>query len=169
MTYARNSRLAAYQSVSVHGAVADADPHALVLMLMDGAAQRIAAARGCVERGETVRQAKLLHSCVTIVGELRGVLNLGAGGPLAHNLSDLYEYMIRRLLLANAKSDVSCINEVAHLLEDIRSAWVAIGPQVRSSPAASSPAAAPAISSMDSTANANASHGSAAKIASYGR
>ena len=60
-----------------------------------------------------VRQASLLHSCVTIVGELRGVLNLGAGGPLAQNLSDLYDYMIRRLLLANAKSDCACITEVA--------------------------------------------------------
>lgn len=131
VTYARNAKLAAYQSVSVHGGVTDADPHALVLMLMDAAAERMAAARGCIERGERVRQASLLHSCVTIVGELRGVLNLGAGGPLAQNLSDLYDYMIRRLLLANAKSDCACITEVAGLLEDIRSAWVAIGPEVR--------------------------------------
>jgi len=28
--YARNSKLAAYQSVSVHGGVANADPHAMV-------------------------------------------------------------------------------------------------------------------------------------------
>lgn len=132
--YARNSKLAAYQSVSVHGGVANADPHAMVLMLMDAGTERMATARGCMERGETARQASLLHSCVNIVAELRGSLNMAAGGTVAQNLSDLYEYMIRRLLLANAKSDPTCITEVSRLLDEIRSAWIAIGPEVRQAP-----------------------------------
>jgi flagellar protein FliS len=129
--YGRNSKLAAYQSVSVHGGVANADPHAMVQMLMDAAAERMKIARGCIERGETGRQASLLHSCVMIVGELRGTLNISEGGALAQNLSDLYEYMIRQLMLANAKSDASCLMEVSRLLDEIRSAWIAIGPEVR--------------------------------------
>lgn len=129
--YARNSKLAAYQSVSVHGGVADADPHAMVLVLMDAALERMSTARGCIERRELTRQAALLHSCVKIVGELRGSLNMDQGGTLAQNLSDLYEYMIRRLLLANSASDASCVTEVARLLDEIRSAWIAIGPEVR--------------------------------------
>ena len=60
-TYASNFKLAAYQSVSVHGGVANADPHAMVLMLMDAASERIATARGCIERGEIPRQARLLR------------------------------------------------------------------------------------------------------------
>ncbi|MBV8806354.1 MAG: flagellar protein FliS, partial [Sinobacteraceae bacterium] len=76
VTYARNSNLAAYRSVSVHGGVANADPHTMVQMLMDAAAERMAIARGCIERGETGRQASLLHSCVMIIGELRGSLNI---------------------------------------------------------------------------------------------
>ena len=130
-SYARNSKLAAYQTVAVHGGVAHADPYALVLMLMDAAVERMAIARGCIERGDTKRQAGLLHSCVNIIAELRGSLNLAKGGTLAQNLSDLYEYMIRRLLLANTSSDTRCITEVSGLLEEIRSAWVAIGPEVR--------------------------------------
>src|ERR1700756_2763046 len=126
--YARNSKLAAYQSVSVHGGVANADPHAMVLMLMDAAAERMAIARGCIERGEKGRQANLLHSCVMIIGELRGSLNITEGGTLALNLSDLYDYMIRQLITANARSDVGLILEVSRLLEEIRSAWIAIGP-----------------------------------------
>lgn len=129
--YARNSRLAAYQSVSVHGGVATADPHALVQMLMDAAAERMATARGCIERGEKRRQASLLHSCVMIIGELRSSLNITEGGPLAQNLSDLYDYMVRQLIMANARSDVGLIVEVTRLLDEIRSAWVAIGPEVR--------------------------------------
>ena len=69
--YARNSKLAAYQSVSVHGGVANADPHGLVLMLMDAAVERMTTARGCLEHGEIVRKAKLLHSCISIIAELR--------------------------------------------------------------------------------------------------
>jgi flagellar protein FliS len=129
--YARNSKLATYQSVSVHGGVANADPHAMVLMLMDAATERMAQARGCIERAERARQASLLHSCVLIVGELRGSLNITEGGTLAQNLRDLYDYMIRRLLLANAKSDAAPVIEVARLMEEIRGAWIAIGPEVR--------------------------------------
>jgi flagellar protein FliS len=132
-TYASNFKLAAYQSVSVHGGVANADPHAMVLMLMDAAVERIATARGCIERGETARQARLLHSCVNILAELNGSLNMSEGGSLARNLGDLYEYMIRTLLLANTRSDPVGLANVARLMDEIRSGWVAIGPQVRSS------------------------------------
>jgi flagellar protein FliS len=143
--YARNSKLAAYQSVSVHGGVANADPHAMVQMLMDAATERMAIARGCIERGERTRQASLLHSCVMIVGELRGSLNTAEGGPLAQNLSDLYDYMIRQLLLANAKSDASCVMEVSRLLEEVRSAWIAIGPEVRKTARVTAPAQMSAV------------------------
>ena len=129
--YGRNSKLAAYQSVSVHGGVASADPHAMIQMLMDAASERMTIARGCIERGELSRQAGLLHSCVMIIGELRGSLNLSEGGDLARNLSELYQYMINRLVLANAASDASGVNEVSKLLDEVRSAWIAIGPEVR--------------------------------------
>ena len=130
-TYNRNAGLAAYQRVSAHGGVAGADPHGLVMMLMDAAVERMTAALGCIERGEVARKAKLLHNCVNIIGELRGSLNLADGGTLAQNLSNLYDYMVRRLLLGNANGDPKPITEVLNLLNEIRTAWVAIGPSVR--------------------------------------
>ena len=128
-----NSKLATYRSVYVHGSVAGADPHGLVLMLMNGVMERLATARGCIERRDVMSKAKLLHSCVTLVAELRGSLNLTQGGPLAQNLDDLYDYMTRRLLLANAEDNISCITEVERLLGEVRSGWIAIGPEVRKS------------------------------------
>jgi len=130
-TFARKSSLAAYHSVSVHGNVANADPHGMVQMLMDAAAERMVTARSCIERGEVASKASLLHSCVTLIAELRGSLNMAEGGPLAQNLSALYEYMTRQLLMANVESDVQKINEVLGLLNEIRGAWIAIGPEVR--------------------------------------
>jgi flagellar protein FliS len=134
---APNHKLAAYQSVSAHGGVAAADPHRLVLMLMDGALERLVIARGCIERnqrGDVARKAQALTQCMRIIGELRGSLNLAQGGPLAQNLSELYEYMLRQLLRANAENRLECINEVAGLMGEIRSAWIAIGPQARAQP-----------------------------------
>jgi len=130
-SFARNSSLAAYQTTSVHGGVANADPHRLVQMLMDALAERLNTARGCIENGEVGRKAKLLHSCVTLVAELRGSLNLTDGGELAQNLDNLYDYMTRQLLKANANGDAALVIEVSGLLNEIRGAWVAIGPEVR--------------------------------------
>ena len=128
---ARSANLAAYQRVAVQGGVSTADPHGLVQMVLDATVERIAAARTCIEQGDRVRKAKLLHSCVTLVAELRGSLDLIRGGALAQNLCDLYDYISKRLLLANARDDVKCLNESLSLLGEIRSAWIAIGPQVR--------------------------------------
>jgi flagellar protein FliS len=129
--YSQQAKLAAYRSVSAHGAVADADPHALVLTVIDAALTRLGAARACIERKETRRMASLLHSSVILIAELRGSLDLQKGGTLAQNLSDLYEYMTRRIMLANLNSDPAPVAEVVGLLSEIRSAWMAIGPQVK--------------------------------------
>lgn len=125
------AKLAAYSSASAHGGVAAADPHKLVVMLMDGAIERIRAAQGCIERGEMAEKAKLIHRTVAIIGELRGSLDLAAGGPIAANLSELYDYMSRRLLAATLENNTQMLNEVGKLLADIRGAWVAIPQQSR--------------------------------------
>ncbi len=127
----RKMNLAAYQRVAVEGGVAGADPHGLVQMLLDATLERISAARSCMEKGERVRKAKLLHSSVTLVAELRGSLDLVRGGDLARNLSDLYDYVARRLLLANSTDNAGYLDECMSLLGEIRGAWIAIGPQVR--------------------------------------
>jgi flagellar protein FliS len=129
--YAKNSGLTGYKDVAVHGRVAAADPHQLVLMLMDGIMERMSVARASIERGDIAKKAQLLHSCITLLGELRGSLNITQGGALARNLSELYEYMMRQVLRANVDSNVEYIKEVISLLGEVRSAWLAIGPDVR--------------------------------------
>ncbi len=131
--YPGASKLSAYQNVSAHGGVAAADPHRLVLLLLNAATERLTTARGCIERGEIARKAKLLHSCTSIIAELRGSLDMERGGPLAQNLSDLYEYMARRILTANAANNAKAIGEVLNLLSEIRDAWAAIAPEVQGS------------------------------------
>src|SRR5262245_663758 len=100
------AKLAAYNSVSAHGGVAAADPHRLIVMLMDGALERITTARGCMARGETAEKARLLNRAISIVAELRSSLDMKAGGQIAMNLNELYDYMCRRLLQATSENRV---------------------------------------------------------------
>jgi flagellar protein FliS len=125
------AKLAAYSSASAHGGVAAADPHKLIVMLMDGALERISTARGCIERKDTVEKARLLNRAVSIIGELRNSLDLKSGGQIAANLGELYDYMSRTLLKANADNSVKQLDEVNKLLREIRDAWISIPAQAR--------------------------------------
>lgn|SRR5512139_705391 len=129
MTAYSRSSLAAYQSVAVHGGVAAADPHRLILMLLDGAIERTASARGALASGAVEAKARLLHRAVSIVDELRASLNMEQGGALASNLADLYEYCGRMLLKANLENRAEPLDEVAKLLREIRGAWIQIAPR----------------------------------------
>lgn len=133
--YSRASNLAAYQSAAAHGGVAASDPHGLVVMLMDGALERITTARGCMQRGDMIEKSRLLNRAVSIVGELRNSLDMSSGGQIAINLSELYDYMCRRLLKATSENRVEMLDEVSKLLHEIRGAWAAIPPQARVKPA----------------------------------
>jgi flagellar secretion chaperone FliS len=125
------AKLAAYSSAQAHGGVAAADPHKLIVMLMDGALERISTARGCVTRGDMAEKARLLNRCVSIIGELRSSLDFQGGGQLAANLGELYDYMCRRLLKAIAENRVEILDEVSKLLHEVRGAWVAIPSEAR--------------------------------------
>ena len=127
----RADSLAAYRSVASHGGVEAADPHRLILMLLEGALDRIASARGAMVRGAITEQARLLHRAVAIVHELRASLDLKAGGALALNLDALYDYCCRQLLRAGIEKREEPLNEVANLLHEIRTAWIALPAQYR--------------------------------------
>ena len=124
------AKLAAYRSTAVHSGVDAADPHRLVVMLMDGALDRIATARGLMQHGGGAEKAQLLHRAVAIIDELRNSLDFKAGGAIATNLDALYEYMCQRVMQANAQNKPEWLDEVSRLLTEIRTAWLQI-PQQR--------------------------------------
>jgi flagellar protein FliS len=116
----------AYQSVAAWTSVAVDDPRRLVVMLYDGAIERVRQARGCSEHGKTAERSAAIGRAIAILDELRGSLDREKGGPLAANLDDLYSYASRRLLAASASGDVRILDEVAALLGELREAWAAI-------------------------------------------
>jgi flagellar protein FliS len=109
-------------------------------MLMDGALERIALARGHMHHNELAQKNRLLSAATSIIDELRSCLDLKAGGVIAANLDDLYGYMARQLIAANLQNKIENLDEVTHLLREIRTAWFLLPPDVRAQHAA--PAAA---------------------------
>ena len=112
-----------YQQVGVKAQVTEADPHRLIQMLMQGGLDRIAQAKGAMEREAYAEKGVLIGKAINILGGLRDVLDKEAGGELATNLERLYEYMTMRLFEASRHNDVSKLDEVAKLLSEIKSGW----------------------------------------------
>jgi flagellar protein FliS len=112
-----------YQQVGVKAQVTEADPHRLIQMLMQGGLDRIAQARGAMEREAYAEKGVLIGKAINIIGGLRDVLDKEAGGELATNLERLYEYMTMRLFEASRHNDVSKLDEVAKLLGEVKSGW----------------------------------------------
>ena len=119
--------LKSYAKVQYRANVEVASPHRLVDMLYEGAIERIVQAKGAMERGDIELKGNKVNSAVSIVGGLRESLNVDEGGELAHNLDNLYVYIQRILCNAHIKNDTSLLLEAQTLLEDLRSAWQAIG------------------------------------------
>ena len=111
-----------YQSVSAGSGIDSASPERLVQMLLDGALERVATAKGHILRKESARKGEQIGKAISIVEGLRISLD-PAAGKLSENLGDLYQYINGRLLNANLDDDASLLDEAAYLLREIKSAW----------------------------------------------
>ena len=116
----------AYKKDSLKQDIASADPHRLTLMLMQGSLDRIAYAKGCMERKDFAGKAEHLSRVNAILLNLRDTLDLDVGGDVAQNLYSLYDYMITRLLDANVQNSLQILDEVISLLLPIKKAWASI-------------------------------------------
>ncbi len=105
-----------------------ADPHQLILRLMNGAIQRIAQAKGAIKQNDIQAKGEFLSKAIAIIGGLSSCLDIEKGGELAANLDSLYEYMNVRLLEANVENNPAKLDEVINLISEIKSAWVQIAP-----------------------------------------
>ncbi len=130
MTSARNN-ISQYKQVDNYTGVNDANPHQLVAMLLDGALGKLAAVKGYMTHGEVVKKGETIGQAISIVGGLRASLDMEAGGEVAINLNNLYDYIERRLLEANLKNDVAMVDEASKLLREIKTAWDAIPHEAR--------------------------------------
>jgi flagellar protein FliS len=109
----------AYRSANVE----TADQGKLILIAYDVAIKHCKLAIEKFEDRKLVEE-RTRHLCKVqdAVTELMSSLKLDVG-EIAHNLYRLYDYMIRRCIEANIKSDAGIIREILGYLEDLRDAW----------------------------------------------
>ncbi|MBT0584957.1 flagellar export chaperone FliS [Alteromonas oceanisediminis] len=116
----------AYKKGGLKQDVASADPHKLTLMLMQGALDKMAYAKGCIERKDFAGRSEHLSRSTAILINLRDTLDMKSGGEVAENLFSLYDYMVQRLTDANVQNSTEIVDEVIRLLSPIRDAWLQI-------------------------------------------
>ena len=130
----KSAALQQYNQVNAQSCVAYATPHRLIQMLFDGALDKLALARGHMQRGEVALKGSHIGWSISIIDGLRMSLDKEAGGEIAQNLDALYGYMQQRLLQANLKNDAEILSEVSTLLHTLKDAWNHIPDDLRNTP-----------------------------------
>ena len=130
-----NQRNAMQQYAQAGAQVADIEPYRSVQMLLQGAMDRIAIAKGHMQRKEVRQKGEFIGKAITIIGGLQAGLDRESGGAIAGNLDGLYDYMQRQLLKANLENNLVILDEIAGLLDSIKEAWDAIPDTAKRLPA----------------------------------
>ena len=117
-------RTNAYQNY-FENEVLSADPVRLVQLLYRGALEAIAAARSCLAEGDIRGRSRAINKAYGILGELGASLDHSQGGEVSRNLARLYDYLQRRLIVANSTQTDTPLAETERLLATLEEAWTA--------------------------------------------
>ncbi len=98
----------------------------LIVTLYEGAIRFLRQAAAAIEADEIRRKNQCISRAQDIIFELNTVLDMEAGGNIAHNLRALYNFIWGHLTKANMSNDVQGIQEVIGLLNELLSGWKTI-------------------------------------------
>lgn len=114
--------LQAYKTNSVEAELLVADPHRVIQMMLNGVLERLAMAKGAIERKDFEAKATTISKIQALLNGLQDSLDLSQG-EVAEQLASLYDYMKRRVLDASVNMDKEPLDEVAKLILTIKMAW----------------------------------------------
>jgi len=95
----------------------------LVVLLYEEGARYLKEAAQAYREKDFERKAQRLIYGMEVISELLVSLDLEKGGEIAKRLQALYSFMLRELLLADAREDPEAIERVAEMLEDLKGSW----------------------------------------------
>ncbi|WP_319781834.1 flagellar export chaperone FliS [Oceanisphaera sp. IT1-181] len=125
----------AYKTVAVHSQIDVASPYKVVQMLLAGALERLAKARLAIEQQNISQRGELIGKTIDIIQQLQASLDMEAGGEISANLENLYDFMVRELMLANTEGSSERLEGVSGLLRNIKEGWDAIPLEQQAVPA----------------------------------
>ncbi|EDQ00699.1 flagellar export chaperone FliS [Shewanella benthica] len=118
--------LQSYRKVSLDNEIGVASPHRIIQMMFEGALQRIAQSRYAIENADIANKGVNIGKAIGIISGLNSSLNMEEGGEMVNNVSDLYDFMLRRLSEANISNDIKALDDVSEILKTIKEGWDAI-------------------------------------------
>ncbi len=112
-----NNPYQAYQQNTVN----TASPGELTLMLYNGCLKFIKQARqGIIDQHIENKNTNLIKA-QNIIRELMVTLNMDY--EISHQMMQMYDYMLNRLVEANIKNDIEALNEVEAYVIQFRDTW----------------------------------------------
>lgn len=118
--YQRNAK--AYRANNLQAEMLVADPHRVIQLMMQGILERLAQAKGYIERREFEKKSECTSSIIALFNGLQDSLDF-KHESIANDLFALYEYMKNRVLDASVQMDTKPLDEVINLFVTIKSAW----------------------------------------------
>ena len=112
-----NNPYQSYQQNSVN----TASPGELTLMLYNGCLKFITLGKKAILNKNIQEKNKNLIKAQKIIQELMVTLNMELS--VSKDLMSMYDYLNRRLIDANLKSDVAILEEVEGFVRDFRDTW----------------------------------------------
>jgi len=103
--------------------VITADPKRLVLMCYEGAIDSLKIGKQKYIEKDYEGKVRAITKAQDIINELLCSLDFEKGGSIARNLDSLYNYMLRRIIHADVNKDLSALNEVIGMMNELKSAW----------------------------------------------
>lgn len=114
--------LKAYTTMNLQAELAVADPHRVIQLMMQVCLERLAQAKGSIERRDFEGKSIAISKSMAIINGLQDSLDMSYG-EVPEQLAMLYDYMKERLLDASKDMDVAAIDEVAKLMITVKSGW----------------------------------------------
>ncbi|MEH8021323.1 flagellar export chaperone FliS [Rheinheimera metallidurans] len=112
----------AYKAVGIKDDLAVADPHRVIQLLMQGALENLAKAKGSIERNDYAGKSSTISRSISIISALQGSLDMNAG-EISDNLFSLYDFMLNHLIQASREKNIAKLDEVMEILLVIKGAW----------------------------------------------
>ncbi|MEZ7862541.1 MAG: flagellar export chaperone FliS [Aeromonadaceae bacterium] len=117
-----HKNLKAYTANNLQADMSVADPHRVIQLMMQGTLEKLAQAKGAIDRRDYEAKSAAISRAMALINGLQDSLDLSYG-KIPEDLLALYEYMKGRLMDASRDMDKAPLDEVANLLITIKSAW----------------------------------------------
>ena len=123
------------RQASADAAKAGAD---VMVAVLDGAIAALEMGRDSLDAGHWQQAGRQILATCQLLHALRDNVDVLGGDPLAANLAELYDYAGHRIGVAAHDGSRDPLDEVWHLLMEVRTAWFALPAAARMKPAAPS-------------------------------